>query len=68
MLGHVAFSAGGRGPRLAAVRPEGDEAHAVSKGARNDQMTITVASPATFTVPKELFVPTGDYFLSQVVR
>jgi hypothetical protein len=53
---------------LAAVRPEGDEAHAVSKGARNDQMTITVASPATFTVPKELFVPTADYFLSQVVR
>ena len=53
---------------MAAVHPEGDEAHAVSEGARNDQMMITDVSPTTFTVPKELFVPTGDYFLSQVVR
>jgi hypothetical protein len=58
----------GREPRLAAVHPEGDEASAVSEGARNDRMTVTVMSLTTFTAPKELFVRRGDFFLSPVVR
>ena len=66
-LGHVAFSVGG-GDRLAAVHPRGDKAYVASEGPRNDQMTITVVSLSTFTVVKELFVPKGDFFLSQAVR
>jgi hypothetical protein len=61
-------SRAGREPRLAAVHPEGDEAPAVSEGARNDRMTVTVVSLTMFTILKELFVPAGDFFLSQVVR
>ena len=66
-LGHVALSVGG-GDRLAAVHPRGDKAYVTSEGPRNDQMTITVVSLTTFTVVKELFVPKGDFLLSQVVR
>jgi len=66
-LGHVAFSVGG-GDRLAAVHPRGDKAYVASEGPRNDQMTITVVSLTTFTVVKELFVPKGDFLLSQAVR
>jgi DNA-binding beta-propeller fold protein YncE len=66
-LGHVAFSVGGK-DRLAAVHPGGDKAYVASEGPRNDQMMITVVSLTTFTVLKELFVPSGDFFLSQAVR
>jgi hypothetical protein len=31
-------------------------------------MTVTVMSLTTFTVPKELVVRRGDFFLSPVVR
>lgn len=66
-LGHVAFFVSG-GDRLAAVHPRGDKAYVASEGPRNDQMTITVVSLTTFTVVKELFVPRGDFVLSQAVR
>jgi DNA-binding beta-propeller fold protein YncE len=66
-LGHAAFFVGGS-DRLAAVHPRGDKAYVASEGPRNDQMTITVVSLTTFTVLKELFLPRGDFFLSQVVR
>jgi DNA-binding beta-propeller fold protein YncE len=66
-LGHVAFFVGGK-DRLAAVHPGGDKAYVASEGPRNDQMTITVVSLTTFTVLKELFVPSGDFFLSHAVR
>jgi len=38
-----------------------------SEGPRTDQMTITVVSLTTFTVIKELFVPRGEFVLSQAV-
>jgi DNA-binding beta-propeller fold protein YncE len=66
-LGYAAFSVGGA-DRLAAVHPGGDKAYVASDGPRNDQMTITVVSLTTFTVVKELFVPKGDFLLSQTVR
>lgn len=66
-LGHVAFSMGGS-DRLAAVHPHGDKVYVASEGPRTDQITITVVSLTTFTVVKELFLPKGDFFLSQTVR
>jgi len=66
-LGHVAFSVGGS-DRLAAVHPRGDKVYVASEGPRTDQMTITVVSLTTFTVVKELFLPKGDFFLSQTVQ
>ena len=65
--GHVAFPVSG-GDRLAAVHPRGDKVYVASDGPRNDQMTITVVSPTTLTVVKELFVPRGDLVLSQTAR
>ncbi len=66
-LGHVAFSVGGS-DRLAAVHPSGDKVYVASDGPRAEQMTITVVSLMTFTVVKELFLPKGDFVLSQTVR
>jgi hypothetical protein len=66
-LGHVAFSVGGS-DRLAAVHPRGDKVYVASEGPRTDQMTLTVVSLTTFAVVKELFLPKGDFFLSQTVR
>jgi DNA-binding beta-propeller fold protein YncE len=66
-LGHIAFSVGGS-DRLAAVHPSGDKVYVASEGPRTDQMTITVVSLTTFIVVKELFLPKGDFFLSQTAR
>jgi DNA-binding beta-propeller fold protein YncE len=66
-LGRVGFSVRGA-DRLAAVHPRGDKAYVASAGPRSDQMTITVVSLTTFSVMKELFVPKGDFLVSQTAR
>jgi len=66
-LGHIGLSMRGA-DRLAAIHPGGDKAYVVSEGPRADQMTITVVSLTTFSVMKEIFVPRGDFFLSDGTR
>ena len=66
-LGHIGLSMRGT-DRLAAIHPGGDKAYVVSEGPRADQMTITVVSLTTFSVMKELFLPRGDFFLSEGAR
>jgi len=66
-LGHIGLSMRGA-DRLAAIHPGGDKAYVVSEGPRADQMTITVVSLTTFSVMKELFLPRGDFSLSEGAR
>jgi hypothetical protein len=63
-LGHIGLSMRGA-DRLAAIHPGGDKAYVVSEGPRADQMTLTVVSLTAFSVMKEIFVPRGDFFLSE---
>jgi hypothetical protein len=66
-LGHIGLSMRGD-DRLEAIHPGGDKAYVVSEGPREDQMTITVVSLTTFSVMKEIFVPRGDFHLSEGAR
>ena len=66
-LGHIGLSMRGA-DRLAAIHPGGDKAYVASEGPRADQMTITVVSLTTFSVMKELFLPRGDFSLSEGAR